>query len=83
MQWGNEAMGQINWAIWLNGPGIIAPAPLPHGPVANCLINQRSQRKSVRVPLTFCVLSVLKNPGSRRSMSSKYEDKGGVLFVAL
>jgi len=38
---------------------------------------------STRVPRTFWLLSVLKKFGTRRSISSKYEDNAGVLCCTL
>ena len=39
--------------------------------------------RRVLVPFIFCALSVLRNAGSSRSISSKYEDRAGVCWLAL
>ena len=37
----------------------------------------------VLVPFIFCALNVLRKAGSSRSMSSKYDDRAGVCWLAL
>ena len=41
-----------------------------------------SYLRRVRVLLIFCELRVFRNPGIRRSINSKYEDRAGVFWAA-